>query len=76
MSDPDWKMNIVGEAIKHNPQAEGDALRDLIIKHFAAQVLEKIGLPGSHQLHQDDPQSLTYLVTLLVVMQELNKTEL
>ena len=76
MSDPDWKSNIISEAMKRNPQAEGDTLRDLVIKLFSAQVLEKLGLQGSYQLQKNDPQSLTYLVTLLVVMQELNKSDL
>ncbi len=75
LSDPDWKLTIISNVQDQNPEAEGDALRDLVIKRFAARVLEEIGLSGGYKLNAGDPQSINYVITLLIVAQELNQSE-
>lgn len=76
LSDPDWKLNIISNVQDQNPDAKGDALRDLVMKQFAARILEELGLSGGYQLNAGDPQSINYLTTLLIVTLELNQTNL
>ncbi len=76
MSDPDWKLNIISDAKTQNPEAEGDDLRQLVIKFFSARVLENLRLSGSYQLQKNDPRSIELLLIVLLIVQALNAVDL